>query len=83
MDHLCFLCLVFLMLSHLFIAVLWSPAGKGETSWLLLVRFIVFLFFPHVASWVWCDFCLFDLIFYVHSTILQLCGTGLPGLNQY
>ena len=26
--------------------------------------------------------CLFDLILYVHSTIFQLCGTGLPGLNQ-
>ena len=29
------------------------------------------------------DLILFDLIFYVHSTIFQLCGTGLPGLNQY
>ena len=30
------------------------------------------------------DVCiLFDLILYVHSTIFQLCGTGLPGLNQY
>ena len=28
-------------------------------------------------------FCLFDLILYIHSTIFQLCGTGLPGLNQY
>ena len=28
-------------------------------------------------------FVLFDLILYVHSTIFQLCGTGLPGLNQY
>ena len=28
MDHLCFLCLVFLMLSRLFIAALWSPTGK-------------------------------------------------------
>ena len=28
-------------------------------------------------------FCLFDFILYVHSTIFQLCGTGLPGLNQY
>ena len=37
-----FLCLVFLMLSCLFIAALWSPAGKGLTSWLLLVMFIVF-----------------------------------------
>ena len=27
--------------------------------------------------------CLFDMILYVHSTIFQLCGTGLPGLNQY
>ena len=27
--------------------------------------------------------CLFDLILYVHSIIFQLCGTGLPGLNQY
>ena len=27
--------------------------------------------------------CLFDLILYVHSTIFQLCGTSLPGLNQY
>ena len=26
---------------------------------------------------------LFDLILYVHSTTFQLCGTGLPGLNQY
>ena len=26
---------------------------------------------------------LFDLILYVHSTIFQLCGTGLAGLNQY
>ena len=46
MDHLCYLCPVFLMLSHLFIAALWSPAGKGLTSRLLLVMFIVFLFFP-------------------------------------
>ena len=26
---------------------------------------------------------LFDLILYVHSTIFQLCGTCLPGFNQY
>ena len=38
-----FLCLVLLMLSRLFIVPLWSPTGKGLTSWLLLVMFIVFL----------------------------------------
>ena len=35
MDHLCYLCLVFFMLSRHFIAALWSPAGK----WLFLVMF--------------------------------------------
>ena len=28
MDHLCYLCLVFVMLSRLFIATLWSPEGE-------------------------------------------------------
>ena len=47
MDHLCYLCLVFVMLSHLFIAALWSPAGKGLTSWLLFVMFYcIFVTFP-------------------------------------
>ena len=54
MDHLCN-CLVFLMLSCLIIAALWAPAGKGLTSWLLFVTFIVFLLLSHVVSWgqVW------------------------------
>ena len=47
MDHLCHLCLVFVMLSRLFIAALWSPAGKELTSWLLFVTFnCVFVTFP-------------------------------------
>ena len=37
MDHLCYLCLVFFMLSRLFIAALWSHAGKGLTYWLLFM----------------------------------------------
>ena len=44
------LCLVFLMLLCLFIAALWSPAGKRLTSWLLLVMFSVFLLLSHVVS---------------------------------
>ena len=39
MDHLCHLCLVFAMLSRLFIAALWSPTGNGLTPWLLFVMF--------------------------------------------
>ena len=50
MDHLCFLCLVFLMLLRLFIAALWLPAGKRLTSWLLLVMFIVFLLLSHASG---------------------------------
>ena len=49
-----FLCLVFVMLSRLLIAALWSPAEKGLTSWLLLVMFIVFLLLSHVVSPVRC-----------------------------
>ena len=55
MDHLCNLCLVFVMLSRLFIAALWSPAGKGPTSWFLLVMFnCVFVTFPcGILGQVW------------------------------
>ena len=37
MDHLCYLCLVFVMHSRLSIAAFWSPTGKGLTLWLLFV----------------------------------------------
>ena len=50
-----FLCLVFLMLLGLFIAALWSPGGKGLTSWLLLV-ILVFLLLSHpcgILGQVW------------------------------
>ena len=48
MDHLCYLCVVFVMLLGLFIAALWSLAGKGLASWLLFVMFICdFVTFPY------------------------------------
>ena len=55
MDHLCYLCLVFVMLSRLFIAALLSPAGKGLASWLLFVMFtIYFVTFPcGILGHVW------------------------------
>ena len=37
MDHLCYFCIVLAMLSRLLIGALWSPAGKGLTSWLSFV----------------------------------------------
>ena len=39
MDHFCYLSFVFVMFSCLFIAALWSPTGRGLTSWLLCIVF--------------------------------------------
>ena len=54
MDHLCYLCLVLVMLSRLFIAVLWLPAGKGLTFRLSFVMLNCVLSISHVVS---CDRC--------------------------
>ena len=65
MDHLCYLCLVFVVLSCLFIAALWSPAGKGRgkglTFLLLFVMFNCVLSLSNVVSWVRCGTCLYRL----------------------
>ena len=50
MDHLCYVCLVFVMLSRLFTAALWSPEGKRLTSWLLFVMFFCNLVLSHLVS---------------------------------
>ena len=62
MNHLFYLCLVFVMLSHLFIAALCSPEGKGLTSWLLFVMLIVFLLLSHLVSWDRCSTCLYRFL---------------------
>ena len=54
MDHLCYLYLVFVMLSRLFIAALWLPEGKGLNYWLLFVMFIVILLLFNLVSWDRC-----------------------------
>ena len=52
------------MLSRMFIAALWSPAGKGLTSRLLLVMFIVFLFFfCYFPMWYFGQVCCFIVSF--------------------
>ena len=60
MDHLCYLCLVVVMLSRLFIVALWSPAGKGLTSWFLFVMFI-------------CDFATFPYLWYPGTGVVLDC----------
>ena len=49
MDHLCYLCLVFVSFG-----ALWSPAEKGLTSWLLSVMSNCVVVISHVVSWVRC-----------------------------
>ena len=55
MDHLCYLCIVFVMLSRLLIAALWSPAGKGLTSWLsiMVLNWVVVTFPFGILGQVW------------------------------
>ena len=57
MEPFCYLCFMFVMLSCLFIAALWSPAGKGlGKGWplgsLVCDFFLVLLSLSHVVSWV-------------------------------
>ena len=64
-DHLCYLCLMFVMLSHLFITALWSPEGKRLTSWILFVMFIVILLLSHVG--------ILGQVWYLIVSIPDLC----------
>ena len=42
MDHLCYFCLVLLCFhARLFVDALWSPAGKGLTSWRSFVMCLI------------------------------------------
>ena len=56
MDHLCYFCHVLLRFhARLYVDALWSPAGKGLTSWLSFVMSNCdVVTFPSV-SWVRCD----------------------------
>ena len=65
MDHLCYLCLMFVMLSCLFIATLWSPEGKGLTSWLLFC--VVY------CDFVTFQFCILGQVWYMIFFIPDPC----------
>ena len=49
MNNFCYLCFVFVMLSCMFIAALWSPAGKGQPLGSLVCY--VFLCFCRFSMW--------------------------------
>ena len=57
MDHLCYFFLVLLCFHvRLFVDALWSPAGKGLTSWLSFVIYNSDVVTFPLVSWVrlWC-----------------------------
>ena len=72
MDLLCFipvLCLLCLCV-HLFICALWSPAGKGLTSWLsFVVSNCEFVTFP-LVSLVRCGTLLYRFLIFAHLLTL-------------
>ena len=55
MAHLCYFCIVFVMLSCLPIAALWSPAGKWLTSRLsfVVLNYVVVTFPFGILGQVW------------------------------
>ena len=67
----CYLCFVLIVFCCLFIAVLWSPAGRALTSWLSwrMWCLIVFLSLSHVMSWVRCGAWLYWFLIF-----LTLCN---------
>ena len=55
MDHLCYFCIILLcILARLFIDALWSPVGKGLTSWLSFVMSNCEVVTFPLVSWVGC-----------------------------
>ena len=71
---LCLLCLSVLCLlclcAGLFICALWSPAGKGLTSWLSFVSYREFVTFP-LVSWVRCGTRLYRFLIFAPLLILK------------
>ena len=67
---LCLLCLC----ARLFICALWSPAGKGLTSWLsFVVSNCEFVTFPSV-SWVKCGIYLSIYLFIIPNPLPSIIG---------
>ena len=74
MDHLCYFCLVLLCFhARLFVDALWSPAGKGLTSWLSSVMSNCDVVTFPLVSWVRCGACFYRfLIFALFLTLIHM-----------
>ena len=72
----CYYCIkfIFLMLSCLFLALLWSPAGNGLTTWLSCLYFFscIFVSFPYDVT---------DKVWYFIESIPDVCLSLYLDLN--
>ena len=90
---LCLLC----FRAHLFIDALWSPAGKGLTSWLSFVKSNYESVTFHLVSRVRCGTWLYRFLilaplllnwlsgfwnFYVHVLLVNFCFKCIPSCNS-
>ena len=56
-DQLCYICFVLLCFhARLFVDAMWSPAGKGLTSWLSFVMSYCYIVTFPLVSWVRCGY---------------------------
>ena len=80
MDLLCFCSVICLLCpgARLFMCALWSPAGKGLTSWLSFV--VSDVSFP-LVSWVRCGTLLYR--FLIFATLLTLICSCKVVLNFF
>ena len=80
-DLLFYLFIVFIMLSRLFIAALWSTAGKGLTSWLWCL--IVFLSLIAVISWNRCGTWLYQFLIFAAFLTFTVFVLVKPGKDNF
>ena len=85
MDHLCYLYLVFVMLSRLFIAAVWSPAGSWPSF--VMLNCVFFFTFPcGILGQVWYLIVLIpDLcnLLYFKFVVISLFITSCCPLKKY
>ena len=65
---------VFDMLLRIFIATLWSSAGKGLTSWLVFVMLNCVFSLYHVVSWVRCGTWLYRYLIFAAFLTLNVAA---------
>ena len=89
MDHFCFLCIVLVMLSCLFIAASWAAAWKWLTSWFACMWFFLCLVNFSCGSLGQAYILIYDLCLFTFFHLATQCVQSIPddntceGFRQY